>query len=481
MKNHFLALALLLPSIASLAQDYKPEALPETINPEETINCSPVISIDGQALYFFSNRDGSDQIWVANQLGDTWGTAEKLPESINGKGEARCLCFSPDGTELYFSFNDREGMFKTRRINENVWSEPEEVTFENFTINDASMSITTDGQTALISQSYAIYVAKRKSDNLWTEPILVEALETSSMESCPFIAADNKTIYFSSDGMGGYGNNDLFVSRRLDDSWQKWSEPENMGEHINSARFENFFVIDAKGENAYTYKYDGTSGKIYNVKLKDSQRPENVVLVKGNLSDKLSGKPLFGTIVYSDLNTGKELGRISSMSGTGAYQLVLQPGIEYGFKAEVPNYFGVNAYLDLRKVEGYQEMTYNLQLVPIQKGEVVRMNNLFFETNSATIKSTSFPELESLAQLLNDNPGIEIELRGHTDNSGSHDYNVSLSAKRAEAVKGFLVKKGIAASRLKTIGLAETKPEVPNTTAENKARNRRVEFVFLKI
>jgi outer membrane protein OmpA-like peptidoglycan-associated protein len=119
----------------------------------------------------------------------------------------------------------------------------------------------------------------------------------------------------------------------------------------------------------------------------------------------------------------------------------------------------------------------DIPLEPIDTGRVVELKNVFFDVNKWDLKPESRAELDKLAALLTKNPGIKIQLSGHTDNTGDKKANLTLSANRAKAVYDYLVSDGkIAAARLSHKGYGDTLPKVPNTTPENKAMNRRTEF-----
>ena len=107
------------------------------------------------------------------------------------------------------------------------------------------------------------------------------------------------------------------------------------------------------------------------------------------------------------------------------------------------------------------------------------LRGITFEFNKATLKPESFPVLDSIAEILLKNPKIKVEIQGHTDNIGSEKYNLKLSQKRAEAVREYLIFKGVAPERLIAKGYGESKPIADNGTEEGRALNRRVEFVIL--
>ena len=117
----------------------------------------------------------------------------------------------------------------------------------------------------------------------------------------------------------------------------------------------------------------------------------------------------------------------------------------------------------------------------LREGAVLSFDNIYFASGSATLKPESYSILDSVAILLRDNPTSRIQISGHTDSDGSEASNQTLSERRAQSVCAYLVNTGIAGSRLTTIGYGESMPVVPNDSAVNKAKNRRIEFTVLSI
>jgi len=116
----------------------------------------------------------------------------------------------------------------------------------------------------------------------------------------------------------------------------------------------------------------------------------------------------------------------------------------------------------------------------IKVGRTFQLNNVYFEFNKWSLLPESFEELNKVVQFLKENPKVEIELSGHTDNIGSDKYNLELSQKRAESCKEYLVKMGITSNRIIPKGYGKNKPIAPNATDAGREQNRRVEFTILK-
>lgn len=147
---------------------------------------------------------------------------------------------------------------------------------------------------------------------------------------------------------------------------------------------------------------------------------------------------------------------------------------EYEMVIQSPGHFFFDTIVNIP--EGYDQQLCNVELKPIQKDMVVQLRNIQFEPNSYMLTRSSFSELEKVFKLMEANPELHIELSAHTDDVGTDAYNDQLSAKRGETTLEYLVKKGIDRSRLTSVGYGKHRPLVPNTSDENRAINRRVEF-----
>lgn len=186
-------------------------------------------------------------------------------------------------------------------------------------------------------------------------------------------------------------------------------------------------------------------------------------------------------IFYEKLPEGREIGTIDSDPVTGEYQIILPTGTMYGYLAEAEGFIAINANIDLKDTKVYGELNNDLYLVPIEKGAVVRLNNIFFDFDKSELKEASFPELNRMVELMNKNPEMKILVEGHTDNIGTAEYNIGLSERRAGAVVNYLAEKGIAKDRLQSKGWGMSKPMVSNDDEiGGREFNRRVEFKILE-
>jgi len=208
-----------------------------------------------------------------------------------------------------------------------------------------------------------------------------------------------------------------------------------------------------------------------------SQHVKPVVLISGKVYNERNLQPLGAKIIYEILPEGAEAGIARTNPVNGNYKIILPYGKLYGYYALAPGYYSVTKNLDVRNLDKYTEIDeINLFLAPVKTDQVVRLNNIFFEKGTATLKEESYPELNRFVEFLKINKTIEIELGGHTDDEGEEAKNLELSKNRAQAVADYLISKKIKDYRLTVEGYGESQPIGFNTTEEGKIMNNRIEF-----
>lgn len=324
-----------------------------------------------------------------------------------------------------------------------------------------------------------LYVSFMNSKGEFEKAVnLGSTLNTKDEEMAPFLAADDRTLYFSSNG---YGDDlSIFYTKRIGNGWDNWTPPVEIS---NKLRGVNFFSIPASSEWAYVSK----EGELYLAKIPVNFRPEFVFVVQGKVTDD-NGNPLSTTIRYESLKTKKSLGIGISDPKTGMFSIVLPYGDNYGFYAEKEGYLPVSKNLNLENTNESNSLNpinnqtnVLLQLPIIEAGKEITLNNLFFETGSAEIQKESEGELQRLIEVLKSSPKMEILLEGHTDDVGKTLSNMELSLARANAVKTYIISKGeISENRISSIGFGQDKPIAKNDSDENRSKNRRVVFRIKK-
>lgn len=474
------------------------------------VEAKPVISSDGRTLYFtrqnspenMGGRKDDGDIYFSTWQNDQWSPAVNIGAPVNDAFTNGVTSVSPDGNTLLLinQYNTKgaaqNGASISRRT-KTGWSFPEKINIEGHINKNpyADYFLANNGNILLmaIETNYShgdqdLYVSFRKSGNDWTAPMnLGFVINTEKAEFSPFLAADDKTLYFASEGHPGYGGSDIFYTRRLDDTWQNWTTPKNLGKSINTTSWDAYYTIDAAGQYAYfvsnsgsEYDISSNSKDIYRIALTTEFKPDPVVLVSGRVFNERTKEPISADVIFETLPSGEEQGRAISNPVDGTYKIVLPRGSKYGFMASARGYVAVNENIDLTNIDRYEEIERDLYLVPIEVGATVKLNNIFFERSKATLLEESFPELGRLLALMKENPQVEIELGGHTDNQGIARLNLQLSLERVEKVKDYLVQNGVEKRRLATKAYGGTKPIASNASEETRALNRRVEVTILK-
>jgi outer membrane protein OmpA-like peptidoglycan-associated protein len=502
MKSPLFLLFLLFLTINSYSQN-KPERLGKEINSEYD-EVLPVISSDGKTLYFSrfdhpQNTGGikaGQDIWYST-LNDSarWSKAKNIGAPLNNNGGNFVLSAFPDGNGLLVGGNyheDNNPISIAHKTHEH-WGLPESQVIKGLISNSETFffSMGSDRKTLIIQNQgpdshgeQDLYVSFLDHSGKWTKPInLGSTINTPKSEITPFLAADGKSLYFSSNGRAGLGKYDIYVSKRLDDTWHKWSAPKNLGPEINTKGSDAYYSIPASGDYAYFVSNTNSlgHGDIFRVSLHEAIKPLPVILISGKVLDKKTNSPVGCKISFFNLNdTIKEQGIAMSNTLTGEYKIILPCGNNYGYHAEAEGYIAMHENMNLIKITTYKEIKQNLYLIPIEIGGTVALNNVFFETGESVLINTSFSELDELIKILTNKPLIEIEIQGHTDNQGDEQMNMSLSEERARVVKDYLVKNGISESRIISKGYGSSRPLASNDDEETRKLNRRVNFVILK-
>ncbi len=489
----------------NMVWENKPENLGDNINTGFS-EAYPIISPDDSILYFirrtnFKNMGGREDhsdIYISKRTDNGWTLSENIGKPLNNTGPNAVCSVTPDGNTLivinkydYYGNPSGAGTSITHKTSSG-WSIPAMLNIKNdYNLNDYKEScLSNDGKTLFLTierndtwGEKDVYVSFLGENNEWTEPMNIgNVVNTEGDETSPFLASDGVTLYFSSDGHPGYGRNDIFITKRLDDTWKNWSVPKNIGKPINTSDWDAYYSLAASGEYAYYISYENTKGgsDIFRIKLPEEIKPNPVVLVSGNVYNAKTKEPVSASLFYETLPDGINAGNALSSPDNGSYKIVLPYGKNYSFRATANRFISVSENLNLDSIAEYKEIKRDLYLVPIEVGQTVRLNNIFFDFGKATLRTESYPELDRVVKVLLENQTMEIEMSGHTDNVGSDEDNLSLSGNRAKAVRDYIISKGIVEGRIIANGYGETKPLATNDTDEGRQMNRRVEFTILK-
>jgi outer membrane protein OmpA-like peptidoglycan-associated protein len=468
----------------------------------------PLLAPNGKTLYFSrKNHPGNmggesddEDIWYSEMdANGEWQEAVNMGPPLNNKEPNYVSSITPDGNTIVMLLGNRyekkgkmkAGVSITTKEGE-TWTEPFNLDIDNdYNYADkANYFLTNNRQVLLLSVERDdtqggrdLYVSFFQADSTWSEPVnMGKVVNSAGEEGAPFLAADDETLYFSSNGLGGYGGFDIYVSKRLDDTWLSWSEPLNMGSDINSAKDDLFFNIPLTGNYAYYSKsVNDEDVDIFRVEMPLRVMPSDVIIVRGKLLNKVTNEPIEAKIIYEKLPEGTTAGITKSHAETGVYEIILPRGSHYGYRAEVEGYLPVNENVDLSEDSNVpDEITRNLYLVPVAPKATIALNNIFFDFDRYTLKPASYAELGRLVEFMSKNTKVRVAVSGHTDSVGDGKYNMKLSEKRAKAVASYLTTKGIDSKRVEVKWFGEMKHIATNETVEGRRKNRRVEFTIIE-
>lgn len=472
----------------------------------------PLLAADGKTLFFArqsspdnvgGNNDGQD-IWyckIRDSKTQDWFDAKNLGKPVNTPGNNGVASVAADGNALLLINKYMpdgtvvpEGASMTTRTRSGGWSFPKPINVIDYYNNNkeqVDFYLANSGKTLLMAVDRKdgvgdldLYVSFLQQFGIWSKPLNIgKSVNTKGNEFAPFLASDDKTLYFASDGRGGYGKTDIWMTTRLDSSWTNWSSPKNLGSPINGTGRDEYYTLSAEGKWVYLIS-DRTgvekSRDIYRIELQPEFRPEPVVLVTGRVLDMNTNQPIVARVRYESLVTGEELGVATTNPEDGTYTIVLPAGISYGYMAEADGYLAVDENLDATNINEYTIKQQDLFMVPFEVGQTIKLNNIFFEQSRHFLQKASYLELNRLAKILRDYPTVEIQLEGHTDNQGDSKLNLQLSIDRVNEVKRYLNSKGISKSRIAAVGYGDTRPVASNAEEATRKLNRRVEFKITK-
>jgi outer membrane protein OmpA-like peptidoglycan-associated protein/tetratricopeptide (TPR) repeat protein len=451
----------------------------------------PSLTIDGNDMIFTRNLDGrNEDFFLSHRDTGRWGSAYHLNGAINTNQNEGAQNVSQDGDwliftgcnrpegmgscDLYISYREKEGWSEAVNmgnvINSDQW--------------DTQPCLSPDKKDLyFISRRFGgyggsdVYVAHLQPNGRFGAPEnLGPQINTTGDEQTPFIHADNQTLYFSSNGLQGYGNQDLFVTHKKADG--TWTAPENLGYPINTIDEEANLFIASDGVTTY-YASDRAGGfgslDIYSFDMRPSMRPVRTLWVRGNVYDSKTRSGLPSSLSLINLATRQEVSRVQT-DERGNYLVTLPVGQDYAFNVNRKGYLFYSDHYFLKEKASDSTYRKDIPLVPIEVNAAVVLRNVFFDVNKFALKPESQVELDRVVQLLQDNPTVRIQIEGHTDNQGSATDNQKLSDNRAKSVVQYLIGKGVKTDRLVAKGFGSTKPMADNKSEEGRAQNRRTEL-----
>jgi outer membrane protein OmpA-like peptidoglycan-associated protein len=410
------------------------------------------VSIDNQHLFFTIGKDeGGDNpnfdIYYCDKVDGEWGEIKNCGAPINDpKAWDSQPSISADGKTLYFA-SDRPGGYG----GSDIW------------------------------------MSHKKPDGKWDVPVnLGPKINTKGEEKTPFIHSDSETLYFSSDGLPGVGGQDIFYVRK--DEKGAWEDPKNIGIPINTAADDLGFFVSTDGHYGYfasnlPQKNQGMGGyDIYSFELYEKARPQKVAFVKGDLKME-EGKTAGKVKIEIKSTNSKTKTEVVIDTITGHYAAVVNMKKKEDFIITVKKEGAAfSSQLVSADSVSAKPRQVDMDLKAVTPGSAYTLNNIYYRSNSAELEGRSRIVLEEFALYLKENPGIKIEIYGHTDNVGDPKSNQSLSGDRALTVYETLEKMGVPKNQLVAFkGFGATQPIADNSTDAGKAKNRRTEFFVVGV
>lgn len=470
-----------------------------TINLGDSINTAeseyfPSLTIDGNTLVYTRRvKRINEDFFISEKTKTGWSKSQPLPGELNTEENEGAQNISQDGTmlvftgcnmedgagscDLYVSYLNKNGWGQRINIGENINTEYWE-SQPSLSPDKRSLYFTARDPSGFGGSD--LFVSYLQPNGQWGKPYNLGAgINTSGDESCPFMHADNQTLYFTSNSHPGYGGTDLFFVRKLPDG--SWSKPQNLGYPINTIDDEGSLVIASDGKTAY-YASDGNDSRggldLYTFQLPEQDRPFKTLWVKGNVFDAKTKAGLPSAVELIDLGSAQSISKVQT-DENGNYLITLPVGKNYAFNVNRKGYLFYSENFSLINKDTDTTYIINIPLIPIEINASIVLKNIFFESKKSELNPESLIELDKVVQLLKDNPTIKIEIGGHTDNVGTPADNLLLSNNRAKSVIGYLLNKGIPINRLTAKGYGETKPVADNKTESGRAKNRRTELKII--
>jgi outer membrane protein OmpA-like peptidoglycan-associated protein len=480
---------------------FKQRALSDTVN-RFVMQYFPVLTADQKQL-IFTRREGDgpndDEDLMVSTKDETgrWKLPQSISKNINTPLNEGTCAISADGRRLIFtSCSGRDGigscdLYESKKIGE-VWTAPKNLG-RNVNTNEweSQPSLSADGRTLyFVSDRRAglgrrdIWISTLDDQGVWTRAVNAgKQINSQFDEISPFIHVNDRSLYFASNGLPGFGGYDLYVSEK--DS-SKWSAPQNIGSPINDNEDQFSLFITADGKKGYYSHEETLPSGFSRSKIIELEIPEENQIkfksnyVKGIIRDKVTQAPLSARIELINIDKNEIISLVDSDSITGEYLMVLTQGADYALYVNKKAYLFKSFNFNYSEVRDFEPIEINIDLEKATSGSMVILNNIFFDVDKYELKPRSIPELEKIVRFMKENAQVSVEVSGHTDNSGQAAYNQQLSERRAQSVYNYLIEKGIPKNRLVTRGYGRDKPIASNDTESGRQQNRRIEFRIVK-
>ncbi len=452
----------------------------------------PSMSTSSDVLIFtYRDRNSilkDEDFFISRKQDNKWGHPQKLGNNINSDYREGSLSISLGGDKLYFASCNRPDsyggcdIYFSSLLSDTLWSNSYNLgSVINTKFWESQPSISADGRTLFFASDRVggyggtdIWVSKM-IDGVWQEPINLGPLVNSkSDEYTPFIHFDNETFYFASKGKMGFGGFDLFISDI--DSNYSISNVRNLGYPINTSNDESGLIVAIDGKSAYYNSFINDQLDIYSFILPKKLESQRIGLINGNVIDSVTRRGVESVeLIITSLDKKFEYKYNTSSSGYFSLSLPLDAAFNITIASSMHDFFSKNYFLE----DGSDRKNINIVLNRLNIGNRINLTNIQYKFDDYSLEETSLIEIERFASYLIKNSFLRIEIRGHTDDIGSKNYNKNLSLKRAESVYQALIQFGVSSSQMIYNGYGNDFPILDKSTDEARFLNRRTEIKII--
>ena len=436
----------------------------------------------------------NQDIWVSltDTLGDFVKT-EHPKHPLNNALTNSLVALTPDPYLFYIinQFPPKGGMKKgfsiIRQLKDGNWGSPKPVEIKDYYTlkSDVNLTMSFDGKVLILSaQRYDskdldLYICFKEGEDQWSAPIhLGNSINSTKREMTPYLSENNNTLFFASDRGDGLGGLDIYMTRREDNDWFKWSSPILLVSPINSIHDESQPYFNMTTGYLYFTSKRGGNSDIYRTQIAPPQPTE--IEIKGRVLNKKTNELIQMAEIEYQIFDGP-ISKLSIFDGT--YSMKIPKGVLTKLEAKNNGYNSIGDSLFFRHDYYYFKNYYTVDLFldPFEVGSKINLNNIYFKQSKAIIKEESYPDLIFLTDILLQNPSMKILIEGHTDNIGKAEDLIQLSYERAESIKFYLINNGIKEDRINTIGLGSSNPINNINTEQGRRKNRRVEITITNL
>ncbi len=476
---------------------------------------APVLNENEDEIVFTSRRrDGNmnddvsddnkpyEDIFFSKKTGDKWSRAKNIGNKVNTLFNESNLALSPDGKTLFIYRDENAGdVYFSTQENE-TWTVPQPLPGDvNSTYRETSVSISKDGNKLYFASDRPggfggsdIYESTKSRTGEWTKvKNMGPTINTPLDEDSPYVDYNGTTLYFSSEGKKGMGGFDIYKVTLIDEKKNEWSEPENLGYPINTPDNDIFYVGSKETDRGYysSVRDDGmgysdiyvvtTEPEKYASEEPPPQKKDLLSLIyEVTVVDADNQEPLGATVILKEANSTVNSRTLEP--GIFAFNIKDPEAKTYNLTVEMDGYIFQNLSVDIEgATEDAKTVSQKIEMQKLIVGATSVLRNIYFDYGTAKFKEESYNELNKLENMMKKNSRLVVEISGHTDNVSSASFNKKLSQKRADAVKDFLLSKGVEAPRVTAVGYGEEKPLASNDDEKDgRELNRRVEFKVLE-